>query len=888
MIGFLLKERYRIVNQIGVGVTSTVFEADDIQTGNRVAIKVLKPELNQNLTFLQRFRRETRTTQSINSPYIVKVYDYDIQDGHNYIVMELVRGKTLRQLLDEKSPLPIIQSLRYTIQILDGATEAHRAGIVHRDLKPANIMVTKDGTVKVMDFGIAKDAAMTSITSDGSVIGTPYYMSPEQVKGLSVDSRSDVYAIGAILYEMLTGTPPFESESTYAIITMHIEKPPTPLNVVNNNIPMLLNAMVLKALAKRPEDRYQNASEMAYALRLYPGITSEASRTVDGPTVPIPHLYMPHYQAQTPTPSQYLPPSQTPPFVQELIGNDHTIQPGMQSLPPTQNYSPTPLPSASNPPYNMPLPPQNAQQNPQSHFIQELIGNDHTIQPGMQSSAQPPIPPAIQAYTPTPPPIQNYNPTLPPNGQAFIPTAPMPLVGYSPTPPPLVDYTPTPPAPIQGYNQTPFPAAQSPMPAGAQSPIPPAIQAYTPTPPPMPRAQGYPISPQNKKKHAVSLWLVIMLGLLALVGAIALVIMLATSNGSTTVAQNTTALPASTVTTSATTVAQSVTTATTSTQTALVATTATASLLPMPDPDATAFNAASAALQAKDWKKAISLLEGLAAHNFRTAEVNDRLKIAYCSYGREQLGVADPSELQVLLDKCLALDPNNADAKEAFERIKNYREGAIFASQSNWAAAIPPFEKVYALDVNFRDTGTLLFNAYRQYLGALTDLSSYNDALLVCDKARQMTNGADYSQIDASCKRVQQLAAPTVPAPTPKRAPTATPRTCFSNFFAYNVGQPGVNNVADLGSSSIMGSVINRNKGALAGATVRVSTGGFSFTTQTDGGGHYRIGGLGKGTWNVVVIAAPGYSICTSLSAAVTVSGEPSFVASADFVESEP
>jgi hypothetical protein len=355
------------------------------------------------------------------------------------------------------------------------------------------------------------------------------------------------------------------------------------------------------------------------------------------------------------------------------------------------------------------------------------------------------------------------------------------------------------------------------------------------------------------------------------------------------VAQNTTALPVPTITSASsgtTNVSQATIAATTAEQTALVATTAGAS--PTPDPDNTAFNAASAALQAKDWKTAISLLEGLAAHNFKTAEVNDRLKLAYCSYGREQLGVADPSELQVMLEKCLALDPNNTEAKDAYDRIKSYREGAIFASQSNWAAAVPPLEKVYALDVNFRDTGALLFNAYRQYLGALTDLHSYNDALKVCDKARQMTNGADYSQIDASCKRVQQLAAPTVPAPTPKRAPTATPRTCFSNFFAYNVGQPGVTNVPDLGSSAITGLVINRNKGAIAGATVRVSTGSFSFTTQTDGGGRYRIGGLGKGAWNVVVIAAPGYSICTSLSAAVTVSGDPSFVASADFVESEP
>jgi serine/threonine-protein kinase len=305
MIGTILKNRYKLVSKLGVGVSSTVYEAEDLQAGQKLAIKVLKPELNHNPTFVQRFRRETRTAQSLNSPYVVKVFEWDIQEDNNYIVMELVKGKTLRQMLDEQGHLPIIQSLRIIIQVLEGIGEAHKAGIVHRDLKPANIMVTPEGLTKVMDFGIAKDAALTSLTSDGSVIGTPYYMSPEQVRGLHVDGRADIYAVGAILYEMLSGHPPFDADTAYGIITKHIEAQPVPLHLINPNIPMLLNAMVLKALAKKPEDRYQNSSEMVYALRLYPGVTGEASMTTDGPTVPLPAMYAPF--PNTPTPSGSLP-----------------------------------------------------------------------------------------------------------------------------------------------------------------------------------------------------------------------------------------------------------------------------------------------------------------------------------------------------------------------------------------------------------------------------------------------------------------------------------------------------------------------------------------------------------------------------------------------------
>ncbi len=391
-----------------------------------------------------------------------------------------------------------------------------------------------------------------------------------------------------------------------------------------------------------------------------------------------------------------------------------------------------------------------------------------------------------------------------------------------------------------------------------------------------------------------------MVGLIMLIvaGVIAIIIVIANSGSPTVTTSNTTEVRVptntgvpNTVATTTQAVTSTVATTEVSTTTAAI-TTASPSPTPSPtvDPDTTAFQSAADASKKQDWKRAISLLEPLAAKNYKPQEVKEQLITAYCTYGKDLAKSGDPSESVINLENCLKLDPNNPDSKPAYDRIKLYREGTIFAGQKNWPAAIPSLENLYSQDKNFRDVGPILFDAYRQYLAILTDTRNYADGLALCDKAKKIDAGVDPSVIDPDCRRVLQLTFTPTPVPTTKVVlpPTPTPRSCFSNFFAYNVGQPSVPNVADQGASSVTGVVINRSKIPIGGATVRVSSGGFSFTTSTNGSGRYQINGLGKGSWNVVVIAAPGYSICTSLSAAVTLSGQPGFVASADFVESEP
>ncbi|MGW0706581.1 Stk1 family PASTA domain-containing Ser/Thr kinase [Streptomyces sp. NPDC002643] len=260
--------RYELGQVLGRGGMAEVYLAMDTRLGRTVAVKTLRADLARDPTFQARFRREAQSAASLNHPAIVAVYDTgeDYIDGVSipYIVMEYVEGSTLRELLHSGRKLLPERAMEMTIGILQGLEYAHRNGIVHRDIKPANVMLTRNGQVKVMDFGIARamgDAGMT-MTQTSAVIGTAQYLSPEQAKGEQVDARSDLYSTGCLLYELLTVRPPFVGDSPVAVAYQHVREEPQPPSVFDPEITPEMDAIVLRALVKDPDYRYQSADEM--------------------------------------------------------------------------------------------------------------------------------------------------------------------------------------------------------------------------------------------------------------------------------------------------------------------------------------------------------------------------------------------------------------------------------------------------------------------------------------------------------------------------------------------------------------------------------------------------------------------------------------------------
>ncbi len=259
--------RYRMTRRLGRGGMAEVFAAQDIRLGRTVAVKLLRSELAEDDTARLRFTREAHAVAALNHHSIVAVYDTgEEQHGGEstpYIVMELVEGRTVRELLvDEEAP-PVDQALIITAGVLEALAYSHRHGIVHRDIKPANVIITTSGAVKVMDFGIARALAggATTMTQTGMVMGTPQYLSPEQALGKPVDHRSDLYAAGCMLYELLTLRPPFVGETPLSVVYQHVQDAPVPPSRANDRVPVPLDALVLRALEKNPDDRFQSADE---------------------------------------------------------------------------------------------------------------------------------------------------------------------------------------------------------------------------------------------------------------------------------------------------------------------------------------------------------------------------------------------------------------------------------------------------------------------------------------------------------------------------------------------------------------------------------------------------------------------------------------------------
>jgi serine/threonine protein kinase len=263
-----LGNRYELGAVLGRGGMAEVYMARDIRLGRAVAVKTLRADMARDATFQARFRREAQSAASLNHPAIVAVYDTgeDYIGGISlpFIVMEYVDGSTLRDLLHSGRKLLPERSLEITGGVLQALDYSHRNGIVHRDIKPANVMLTRGGAVKVMDFGIARamgDAGMT-MTQTAAVIGTAQYLSPEQAKGEQVDARSDLYSTGCLLYELLTGRPPFIGDSPVAVAYQHVREAPQPPSYYDPEVPPVVDAIVMKGLAKHPDERYQSADEM--------------------------------------------------------------------------------------------------------------------------------------------------------------------------------------------------------------------------------------------------------------------------------------------------------------------------------------------------------------------------------------------------------------------------------------------------------------------------------------------------------------------------------------------------------------------------------------------------------------------------------------------------
>ena len=258
----LLGGRYEIGEVLGYGGMAEVFRGRDTRLSRDVAVKVLRTDLARDPSFQMRFRREAQAAASLNHSAIVAVYDTGEESAIPYIVMEYVEGHTLREVL-QHGRLTVQRSLEITADVCAALESSHRSGIIHRDIKPGNVMLTREGVVKVMDFGIARaiTGSAATMTQTASVIGTAQYLSPEQARGETVDARSDVYSTGVLLYELLTGLPPFRGDSPVAVTYQHVREDPQPPSRLDPDIPPDVDAIVLKALAKNPGNRYQGAGE---------------------------------------------------------------------------------------------------------------------------------------------------------------------------------------------------------------------------------------------------------------------------------------------------------------------------------------------------------------------------------------------------------------------------------------------------------------------------------------------------------------------------------------------------------------------------------------------------------------------------------------------------
>lgn len=266
MIGKLLGNRYQVVEKIGDGGTAFVYKGMDNLLNRHVTVKVLRPEYMSDQDFLRRFRREAQAAASLSHPNIVSIYDVGEEDGIRYIVMEYIQGQSLKELIEDLGLLPVRMAVDYACQIAHALSKAHKHGIIHRDIKPHNILIGEDGRLKVTDFGIAQAVTASTVTYSGAILGSVHYFSPEQARGGQTDEKSDIYSLGVVLYEMLTGKVPYSGDSPVSVALKHIQEQFPKPREINPQIPVQVERIVRKAVEKDPDNRYCSAKEMSNEL----------------------------------------------------------------------------------------------------------------------------------------------------------------------------------------------------------------------------------------------------------------------------------------------------------------------------------------------------------------------------------------------------------------------------------------------------------------------------------------------------------------------------------------------------------------------------------------------------------------------------------------------
>ena len=312
--GTVLGERYELTGRIAVGGMGEVWAATDTVLDRTVAVKLLNPGLSQESDFVERFRAEARHTAALQHPNIATVFDYGEDDGTAYLVMELVPGQPLSQIISERAPLSAQETVAILIQAATALAAAHEGGVVHRDVKPANILITPDGTVKLTDFGISRAVDSVPLTQTGQVLGTAQYLSPEQALGQSATAASDIYALGVVGHEMLTGERPFDTGSVVSTALAHVNNPPPPLP---HTVPVGLRDVISAAMAKDPADRPASAADMAHALGM-PGAAF-------APNAPV----IPALTASAPEPTE-------PPLTESAAISSAAASPATNAHAPTQ------------------------------------------------------------------------------------------------------------------------------------------------------------------------------------------------------------------------------------------------------------------------------------------------------------------------------------------------------------------------------------------------------------------------------------------------------------------------------------------------------------------------------------------------------------------------
>ncbi len=296
LIGKMLNNRYEVLEKIGNGGMATVYKAKCHVLNRYVAIKILKDEFTTDSEFIKKFNTEAQSAASLTHPNIVSIFDVCNEDNLYYIVMELIQGKTLKEIITEDGILSWKWSVNIAIQIASALETAHKNNIIHRDIKPHNIIITEDGMAKVTDFGIAKAVSNSTITAFGTTIGSVHYFSPEHARGGYTDAKSDLYSLGIVMYEMLTGRVPFDADTPVSVALKQVQEEPVDPIKYNNSIPVSVNRIILKAMQKDPNLRYQNATEMLQDLSLALKKPNEdfvilATRSDDSPTQKVPTIY---------------------------------------------------------------------------------------------------------------------------------------------------------------------------------------------------------------------------------------------------------------------------------------------------------------------------------------------------------------------------------------------------------------------------------------------------------------------------------------------------------------------------------------------------------------------------------------------------------------------